>query len=311
VSDNLTPTAQAILDHLHDQPPTTAADLRDRTGRSRSAIDKALAELAKTGLAVKTTPDTGEGPTLWTLTGTDPTDHPAETAEPSDPPGPAEVGGDEPGQDDLPIPDGTDSADRPTGPDDDDAAGDGLPPDASAGEQADPALEVKVCRGCGEQMPTTCPTCQQKTTAYCGSCRKTHPATRRRAPGEPQILANGLPKLLPGQLERLVADVIATQPLPDHLGITGWTSGRVAIFLPGRSTGAIGNALDKLAATGHARLLGDNPKRYQPTPTDDPPTDRSRKPPAGPGGPPPDTGRPTPGRVGGGNLTRRPPQIRT
>jgi hypothetical protein len=271
VSDNLTPTAQAILDHLHDQPPTTAADLRERTGRSRSAIDKALAELAKTGLAVKTTPDTGEGPTLWTLTGTEPTDHPAEAAEPSDPPGPApEVGDDEPGQDDPPIPDGTDSADRQTGPEHDaTATGDGVPPDPATGAQADPVDEVKVCRSCGEQMPKTCPACGSKTTAYCGACRKTHPATRRRAPGEPQILANGLPKLLPGQLERLVADVIATQPLPDHLGITGWTPGRVAIFLPGRSTGAIGNALDKLAATGQAQLLGDNPKRYQPTPTDD------------------------------------------
>lgn len=274
MSDNLTPTAQAILDHLHDQPPTTAADLRERTGRSRSAIDKALAELAKTGLAVKTTPDTGEGPTLWTLTGPDPTDQPAETAGPSDPPGTtAEVGDDEPSRDDVPVPDGadgTDGTDRQAGPDDDaTAAGDGFPPEASAGEQADPVEEVKVCRGCGEQMPKTCPTCQQKTTAYCGSCRKTHPATRRRAPGEPQILANGLPKLLPGQLERLVADVIATQPLPDHLGITGWTAGRVAIFLPGRSTGAIGNALDKLAATGQAQLLGDSPKRYQPIPTDD------------------------------------------
>jgi hypothetical protein len=288
VSDNLTPTAQAILDHLHDQPPTTAADLRERTGRSRSATDKALAELAKTGLVTKT-PDTGDGPTLWTLTapGTA-SGPPADAAPPSEPPhaqGADAVPSTEPDQVDSPAdddPDGSQPTGRDTGPvDSTDPAdcpdpaertaetGDGYPPDPVTGQATEPLAEVKVCRGCGEQMPRTCPTCWQKTTAYCGTCRRTQPATRRRAPGETQILANGLPKLLPGQLERLVLDVIRTQPLPDHLGITGWTAGRVAIFLPGRSTGAIGNALDKLAATGQAALLAHDPKRYGPIPTEE------------------------------------------
>jgi hypothetical protein len=282
VSDNLTPTAQAILDHLHDQPPTAAADLREPTGRSRSAIDKALAELAKTGLIAKT-PDTGDGPTQWTLTDPGTPDRPPADADqpPERPDTDADITGDEPGPDGHAVEDGTDgndSAGRQTGPaDGTTTAGDDSRQDPAA-DEAEPVEEVKVCRGCGEQMPKTCPTCWQRTTAYCGTCRQTHPATRRRAPGEPQILANGLPKLLPGQLERLVLDVIRTQPLPDHLGITGWTPGRVSIFLPGRSTGAIGNALDKLAATGQAQLLGDNPKRYQPTPTEEPAADHEDTP---------------------------------
>jgi hypothetical protein len=276
VSDNLTPTAQAILDHLCEHPATTA-DLRDQTGRSRSTIDKALADLAKVGLVTKTTPDGegSDGPPQWALTEPDPAEVDDDSAQEPDDGGtqPDEpvTDPDHPQDDDSPgsqaDAEGPDSADPPAGGQD--HGTDGEDPDVTG----PPEAEVKVCRGCGEQMPKTCPSCGSKTTAYCGTCRKTHPPTRRGTPGEPQILANGLPKLLPGQLEHLVADVLRTQPLPDHLGITGWTSGRVAIFLPGRSTGAIGNALDKLTATGQAQLLADNPKRYQPTPDPEPPHD--------------------------------------
>jgi hypothetical protein len=289
VSDNLTPTAQAILDSLREHP-ATAADLRDQTGRSRSTIDKALTELTKAGLITKTIPD-GEdhdGPTQWALTLTD-ADPDALTGASAPEPDDGATAPDEVPNDDDPQDD-----DRTALPIDGEEPDSADPPPAGQGHGADledpdvtgpPEAEVKVCRGCGEQMPKTCPTCWSKTTAYCGTCRRTQPATRRRAPGEPQILANGLPKLLPGQLEHLVADVIAGQPLPDHLGITGWTPGRVAIFLPGRSTGAIANALDKLTATGQAQLIADNPKRYQPAPDPQPPAD------ADPHHDPDDTGR--------------------
>jgi hypothetical protein len=290
VSDNLTPTAQAILDHLHEHP-ATATDLRQATGRSRSTIDKALTDLTKAGLVTKATPDgeAGDGPARWVLTDTRPDTFPEHPdpqlpdpqfpdsgTHPDDPPTDPDLPENDP---DLPenddrVPENDDRANPQA---EDEPADDTTVPldeQDDGGDQPDPnpPEEVKVCRGCGQQMPKTCPTCRSKTTAYCGTCRKTQP-TRRRAPGEPQILANGLPKLLPGQLERLVADVIRTQPLPDHLDITGWTPGRVAIFLPGRSTGAIANALDKLTATGQAQLLGDNPKRYQPTPDPQPPSD--------------------------------------
>jgi hypothetical protein len=286
VSDNLTPTAQAILDALREHP-ATATDLREATGRSRSTIDKALADLAKTGLVTKTTPDDSdtEGPTQWALTDPnhDSMDH-EPTNDDTEPNEPAS-GPDHPQDDDPHSRHGTadpgPSTNNPSS-DADDPDPAGPPPaeqedDTSAetptdGDGPPPEDEVKVCRGCGEQMPRICPTCGMKTTTYCGTCRKTHP-TRRRLPGQPEILANGLPKLTRGELERLVLDVIRTQPLPNHLGITGWTSGRVAIFLPGRSTGAIGNALDKLAATGRTELIGDNPKRYQPTPDPQPPAD--------------------------------------
>jgi hypothetical protein len=62
--------------------------------------------------------------------------------------------------------------------------------------------------------------------------------------------------------------VLRQQPLPNHVGITGWTAQRVAIYLPGRSTGAIGNALNKLTKTGQVELIGEQPMRYQLVATD-------------------------------------------
>lgn len=227
--DNLTPTAQTILDNLRDGP-TTTTDLRERAGRSRSTIDKALTELTKAGLIAKAesggdTDAGGGSPALWELTGPTPAEHTLDDEESQD---------------------GEEATDQNAAP---------------------PAQEeVKICRGCQNQMPKICPGCWQKTTTYCGDCRKDNPTTRRGTPGDPQILSNGLPKLARGELERHVLQIIRSQPSPEHLGITGWTSGRVAVFLPGRSTGAIGNVLDKLAATGLTQLLGDNPKRYQLTP---------------------------------------------
>jgi len=225
VTDNTTPTptAHAILDALGNGP-ATSAELRERTGRGRSTIDKALAELAGAGHVTKTPTD--DGPAQWAIP-----DHPPRSGEEPDPAPPAGGEGDEP--------------------------------------EAEIEVEVKVCRGCGDQMPLICPTCNAKTTSYCGTCRATR--ATRRASGEPQILSSGLRKLTRGELEHLVLDVIRTHALPDHLGITGWTPARVGIYLPGRSTGAISNVLDKLAATGQAQLLGTDPKRYQPVPGHDEP----------------------------------------
>ena len=134
-------------------------------------------------------------------------------------------------------------------------------PDTGTGTDEVPGTpEIKLCRGCQDQMPVICPCCWQKTTAYCGTCRKDN---RRNVLRDPEILSNGLPKLGKGELEGLVLNVMNTHPLPHHLGVTGWTSGRIVVFLPGRSTGAIGKSLEKLTTTGQAERLGDNPKRYQ------------------------------------------------
>jgi hypothetical protein len=92
------------------------------------------------------------------------------------------------------------------------------------------------------------------------------PQARRGEPGEPTILPSGLPRLRPGELEQLVLNVLREQPLPNHVGISGWTPQRVAIYLPGRSTGAIGNALNKLTKTRQVELIGEQPMRFQPTP---------------------------------------------
>ncbi|MBB4752506.1 hypothetical protein [Actinoplanes lobatus] len=56
------------------------------------------------------------------------------------------------------------------------------------------------------------------------------------------------------------------QPLPDFGGITGWTKARIAVHTPGRSTTTIAKALRRLADTGRAELIGDDPERYRPFP---------------------------------------------
>jgi len=109
------------------------------------------------------------------------------------------------------------------------------------------------------------------------------PQVRRGEPGEPVILSNGLPKLRPGELEAMVENVIREHPLPAFAGVVGWTGGRLAIHLPGRSSGAITNALRKLTRTGVAELIGDDPERYQLKPTeqpDDPHDSQTGQPPA-------------------------------
>jgi hypothetical protein len=279
--DNLTPTARLTLDAIRDSGPGNVHELRERTGRSRSATDKALAELAKANLIVKVDdggdpadgaptrwqladPATGAdaGPTDETATATATDDTPAQAAPdqpgPSDPAGASEAAQAEP-TDPAPPADGPPAADAEPGA----AAAAGEEQPGTDGDQAAEAEPPKLCRGCQAQMPKICQDCWQKTPAYCGKCRRTMPQVRRGEPGEPVILSNGLPKLRPGELEELVAKVLHEHPVPHHVGVTGWTGGRVAVFLPGRSTGAINNALEKLEKTGVAELIGDKPMRYQ------------------------------------------------
>ncbi|WP_200215414.1 hypothetical protein [Micromonospora coerulea] len=135
------------------------------------------------------------------------------------------------------------------------------PVDAStAGTTGQEQEPPKRCRGCQAQMAAVCPGCGQKAAAYCGACRRDQPHSRQ---SQPRILANGLPRLRPGELPQLVAQVMRDNLLPDHLGLAGWTARRIAVYLPGRSTGAIGGALDALARAGTAQLIGGQPARYQ------------------------------------------------
>ncbi|GAA3741918.1 hypothetical protein GCM10022225_26810 [Plantactinospora mayteni] len=143
--------------------------------------------------------------------------------------------------------------------------GDGTPAgDANPdGEKLAEAEPPKLCRGCQAQMPKICECCWQKTPAYCGTCRRNMPQVRRGEPGEPVILSNGLPKLRPGELEAMVEKVMREQPMPAFAGIVGWTGGRLAVHIPGRSPGAMTNAMRKFAKEGKAELIGDDPERYK------------------------------------------------
>jgi hypothetical protein len=310
--DKLSPGARATLQALADQPGNVH-ELAARTGRSRSGTDKALRELARAGLITKVDGgDPADGaPARWQHTNTATT---TTTAEPdTTPAGTAAADPSPPSSDPAGDPDPAAANAEEDG--DGTAADEGTPPDRTGGveqadgsdtpggtsDQPDPggaesdapeADEPKICRGCGEQLPRICPHCWQKTPSYCGTCRKNMPQVRRGEPGEPTILPSGLPRLRPGELEQLVLEVLRQQPLPNHVGITGWTAQRVAIYLPGRSTGAIGNALNKLTKTGQVELIGEQPMRYQLVTTDtgrhdtgragtQPPTGEAARPPAG------------------------------
>jgi len=170
------------------------------------------------------------------------------------------------------APDGEAPPDSQTAPDGEAADqeqatsdGDGTPdgdanPDGEKPAEAEPP---KLCRGCQAQMPKICECCWQKTPTYCGTCRRNMPQVRRGEPGEPVILSNGLPKLRPGELEALVEKVMREQPLPAFAGVVGWTGGRLAVHIPGRSPGAMTNAMRKFAKEGKAELIGDDPERYK------------------------------------------------
>ena len=295
--EKLTPTAQLTLDALQ-HGPGNVHELAERTGRSRSATDKALNDLAKAALIVKVdnVGDSADGaPARWQLANPAATDGDADT-EPGTPDQTDAAG--QPADtaapnDETQSPSGIDA---PNAGDETDAApeADAAPQDGTTplpDEQADgeavsgrnQAEAPKLCRGCQAQMPKVCEHCWQKTPAYCGNCRRTMPQVRRGEPGEPVILSNGLPKLRPGELEALVEQVMREQPLPAFAGVTGWTAGRVAVHLPGRSSGAIKNALDKLSTIGKAELIGDNPMRYQLKPTDQPDTATAEAAPPQPG----------------------------
>jgi hypothetical protein len=295
----LSPSAKLTLDALQTGPGNVH-ELSDRTGRSRSTTDKAINDLAKAGLIVKVDDggDSADGaPTRWQLaeapadaetgqqepdgrdTATEPdtdtsvADIPnadadaATQAEEADPAADPQPGTEPPATGDGTTPaseapaDGGATSDGDGTPDGETKPEGKTEPDGE--EKKAEAEPPKLCRGCQAQMPKICECCWQKTPAYCGKCRKDMPQVRRGEPGEPVILANGLPKLAPGELEAMVEKVMREQPLPAFQGIVGWTGGRLAIHIPGRSPGAMTNAMRKFTKEGKAELIGDNPERYK------------------------------------------------
>lgn len=117
-----------------------------------------------------------------------------------------------------------------------------------------PHAAPKLCRGCREQMPTVCDGCSRKTAAYCRTCL--HSDTPRQ---------RGTDRPRPVDLQQAVAAVMGANPLPAFGAITGWTPARIGAHLPGHAPAAILAALRKLAATGSAEQVGDEPERYRPT----------------------------------------------
>jgi len=294
-NQKLSPSAKLTLDALN-AGPGNVHELSERTGRSRSTTDKAINDLAKANLIVKVDDggDPADGaPTRWQFAESAPAADEATQPEATDAAdampdgdnaGTTEAGAATPDEATGSGPSGgsPDPADDPQPVTDAPAAADG---EADAGPAVEPqpdsestpegeakpdgdekqaeAEPPKLCRGCQAQMPKICEDCWQKTPAYCGKCRRTMPQVRRGEPGEPAILSNGLPKLRPGELEAMVEKVMREHPLPGFQGIVGWTGGRVAIHLPGRSPGAITNAMRKFATAGKAELIGDDPERYK------------------------------------------------
>ncbi len=84
------------------------------------------------------------------------------------------------------------------------------------------------------------------------------PRDRRRPVAEPTANSDGQPRMRPGELTQTVLRF-----LRDHPEGT-FTAPEIAREI-GRSSGAIGNALDNLSASGDATLLTGTPRRYQAT----------------------------------------------
>ncbi|MEU4693752.1 MarR family transcriptional regulator [Actinoplanes sp. NPDC023714] len=65
---NLQPSAQAVLRAVAEVGPATAAELVDKTGKSKSTVDRAVKVLVEAGLIVPADPDADEGaPARWVL----------------------------------------------------------------------------------------------------------------------------------------------------------------------------------------------------------------------------------------------------
>jgi DNA-binding IclR family transcriptional regulator len=77
-------------------------------------------------------------------------------------------------------------------------------------------------------------------------------------------------RLRPGQLDRLVLDYINSQGAA--VGAT------VVAKALGRSGGAVGNCLNRLAAAGRVRKVSDKPRRYTSTPSTPPKSARGARP---------------------------------
>lgn len=239
--DKLTPTQKDVVTALQ-AGAATITELGERTGRSPRALSKAVADLASAGHLAERGPDgggdetdgDGEHEPRWALV--DPTDVAEDAAEATAPHADDDDGGGHAATDAQ-----ADLTDQP------EQTGQG---------------EVKVCRGCQAQLPQVCPTCERATLSYCPACRMSREQRRRN--GEPEVLLSGLPKLRPGELRKLVLDVMTTHALPDHHGVVGWTSGRIGVYLPGRNQHAIALALDRLVELGSAEQIGESPRRYKP-----------------------------------------------
>lgn len=244
--ENIPPVGRETLAALLSRGPGNVHEIREITGRSESATNRALRQLAETGVIVKTDPDADPAdgaPTRWNVNPDIPEEGLAKLIHSDDAAPNAEASAT-----DAPPPGHEIPSEDP-------------PHEASESEPIEDE-RAKICGNCGAAMPNVCETCWQKTPKYCGDCRRTMPQRRRGEVAEPRILENGLPKLRPGELEVLVLEVMRTQREPQH-GIPGWTDKRVGIFLPGRSTGAIANALNKFASSGRCQVINDQPLRFR------------------------------------------------
>jgi hypothetical protein len=79
------------------------------------------------------------------------------------------------------------------------------------------------------------------------------------APSDPARVGSGRERLRPGQLDALVLDYLKAHGKAAPLGPTVVAKGL------GRSSGAVGNCLARLAAAGQVRQVSDHPRRYSTT----------------------------------------------
>jgi IclR helix-turn-helix domain len=262
LTDNQTKLCHALL--TIDNPPATPAQLAEATALGYSTVTRLLRELAEAGLAVKD----GTG---WRATG--PAAPAAGSADPTD-----DHDGDAPAADPDPLPHGGVNDANPSGQPtpqtghDDPQPGTDAPPDDEAGNGADADEAERITAIPDTAGPTDHHAGDAPAQAPVDGAEPTQPGdgpvgeVSGQEPGgaDPDADANAdapRPRLRKGELPQQVLALLRAHP-DEAFG-----PHQLSKLLGARSSGAVGNACDRLVADGLAALANEKPRRFRATPT--------------------------------------------
>jgi Fe2+ or Zn2+ uptake regulation protein len=238
---------EEILAALHSLGQATAADIAKATGLAYSTTTAKLRALQSAGQVQRRTDDNGR--TLWH---TNPPDH--HTTADAD----TTAGNSTSGRRTRGTNTGGRNAKTKREPDTD-AAGTARPRSKPAGRKQTGADQQPTLTPAGKSPGGNNPSGNGRRTrrAAVTSEPATAPAPTAGADGTADDVDGARPRRAKGALRAEVLAVL--QDHPDQV----FKVSQVAKQLPGASSGAIANALDKLVADGNARQVAEQPTAYQ------------------------------------------------